>query len=326
MRRILPLILLFFALAPCIPLLAQDKQAVPSTWDKAYFLSGHSRARFALDLSEAVINGVEAEDFKAMEPEWKTGVKDMTLDFVQAFNKAAASGIQPFRIGSTMETELCFVLKVGDVTEGGACVEGVLEILSADGTLLFAKPVYARKGMFGTQLNLMGDALVVMGAALGGEVSNRFRAPDSNLKELKQAVKGLVKDGETIALRFEFSDYLLTQLVDREYAKAADEAFVAGMEKTFFDSFKASLAKSLGPVPEDKVFVAEENPSGAVMTVRFIAVANRQDETDMFAEVFLKKGDGTLVYGILNNGEITGLKKFCDLQMERMGKKLGKIK
>lgn len=309
-------------------LTAQDNpQTVPSTWDKAFCLSGHSRARFELDLSKAVINGVEAEDFKATEPEWKTGVQDMILDFVKAFNAAAAEGVLPMRIGPTMEADRCFLLHVGDVTEGGACVEGMLDIRSADGELLFSRPVYARKGIFGTQLNLMGDALELMGGNLGKEISNRLRAPDSNLKEIKQAIKDLVKGGESTAISVSFPDALLKSLEERGYAKSADEAFVKDMEKQFFDAFRTTLSKSLGSVPEDKLFIAGENPGGAVMKVCFVTLANIRDETELFAEVFLEGQDGKMTYGILCNDELTSLKKiFCSLQMEKMGKKLGKIK
>lgn len=303
------------------------QRTVPSSWNEMWFLSGLEKVRFALDLSGAVIDGVEAADYKEMESGWDEGVKDMTRRFISSFNKSAQSGYLPLRIGLATESDICFVLKVGEVTEDGSHVEGVFNTYDKNDNLLFSRKVSAEKGMFGSHLNLMGDALEKMGEDLGSAISNRIRdVSASNLKGFKQDIKSNILNGETIRVNVDVSSKTSKEIIDNGYASAVDDAFKADMEKTFRDAFYEALAKSLkGAVREDQV-VTGGGDDGLTLDVKVVNMYPREQYFIIVAELFLKRQDEHLSYGIIENGELKYPKTFCTIQMEKIGKSLGKIK
>lgn len=328
MKKFLLILTLLLPIVPATVYSQNNAQRpVPSEWSEMWFLSGLEKVRFALDLSDAVIDGVEAADYKEMESEWDEGVKDMTRRFISSFNKSAQNGYLPLRIGLATESDICLVLKVGEVTEDGSHVEGLFNAYDSNNNLLFSRKVSAVKGHFGSHLNLMGDALEKMGEELGFAITNRIRdVSASNLKDFKQIIKSNILNGETIRVNIDVSGKTAKDLVDNGFAANVDDAFEADIEKKFRNAFYDALAKSLkGAVREDQV-VTGDGDDGLTLDMIIVNIYPREQYFVVAAELFLKRQDDFLSYAIIDNVAPRYPKSFCTVQMEGLGKNLGKIK
>lgn len=327
MKKLLIIVLLLPLVAMADNPQNSAQRPVPSAWNEMWFLSGLVKARFALDLSDAVIDGVEAADYKETESEWDEGVNDMTRRFISSFNKSAQNGYLPLRIGLATESDICFVLKVGEVTEGGSHVEGGFNAYDKNDNLLFSRNVSSENGRFGSHLNLMGDALEKMGEELGYAIANRIRdVSTSNLKGIKQDIKSNILRGETIRINVDISNKMAKELIDNGYASVVDDAFKADMEKTFRDAFYEALAKSLkGSVREDQI-VTGGGDDDLTLVVKVVTMYPREQYYIIVAELFLRSQNELISYGIIENGEFKYPKTFCTIQMEKLGKNIGKIK
>lgn len=306
---------------------------VSTSWNDMPFLTGVFKARFVLDLSDALINGIEAADFPEIEPEWENGVKEMKLKFMSAFNNEAAKGIHPIRIGLNTEAPLTFFLVVTTVTEDGSLVNGIFEVRDSDNTLLFSKAVWAEKGHHGSVPNLMGDALEEMGEMIGRKLSGNVEVeiPVIDDQDIRNSIKAIVSNGESISINLKIAHNCAAQLLGKSYIKVVDAVQISELSSIFIDSFRKALSKSTGKtISEKEVFLGESNPGGAQITITLDSLYGRMDggfhNTFIAYVIIINTQDGQVISGVTENGEVTTIKNFMVKQMEDLGKKMGRFK
>lgn len=320
--------------------IAQNNSTDLNTWDDIIFLDGVHKARFVLDLSNALIDGIEASDFKEMDPNWDDGVKEMTMRFMSAFNNISANGINPLRIGVNTESDITLYLIVHKATDDGSHVYAQFEARNQEGQCLFSRSVEAEQGHRGTRLNLMGDALEKMGKQIALKITSILSkeskeieedAPDINDADIRPCLKRLMLGRESIAIHITVSERCASQLLGNKYITTFNDGIVYEMGQQFRDSFvKAFVKSSKNIYPMEKIFLGETNPDGATMHIEFAWLYGRMEggfhNTFIVSRVHITDKDGKQVSGVIETGVITTSRNFVAEQMTALGKKLGKVK
>lgn len=137
-----------------------------NSWKDLSFLSGEAQINFAVDFSRAIILDMDVEEFIAQEPDWDEGLAEMKAKFIQSFNKKS-----PIKAVTGEDTDYALVILPLKVTEKGSHIAGILKITDKSGNEVFLHRFDNEAGIFGSALNLMGDAF----EDLGEEMGNIFR-------------------------------------------------------------------------------------------------------------------------------------------------------
>lgn len=300
----------------------EDIDDVTSSWKELGFLVGEDKARFVLDLSDAIIVGVSAEDCKELEPKWDTEVKNMTSRFIAAFNSTTMKGDRSFKIGTNLESNLVFFLRVMDVTEKGSNVKAMFEVQDKQGTLLFSTEVKAERGMWGSKLNLMGDALEAIGEKIGKKISS-FELDN---KEIKSRVRDVIDDGEVIAVQVFISDLCARMLRNESYIRKVTDDLISQMG----ESFKAGFIDAYGKkhsINNGQMILYVDGYEGSVLNVYLLSFKQPPYTRDkiMRAEYTLITKDGEKSVGqdmvVGHNRKEPHLKI-----MNKLGSNLGSMK
>ena len=105
---------------------------------------------------------MDAEDFIAQELDWDKGLAEMKTKFIQAFNEKSS-----VRAVTSKETDYTLTIIPLTVTESGSHIKGILSITNKEGVEVFQHRFDNEAGMFGSAINLMGDAFEDLGEELG---------------------------------------------------------------------------------------------------------------------------------------------------------------
>ena len=328
MKRVIVYVLLFL-----LPFSAmgqesskKGKKADKSLWE---CLGGATKAKFVLDLSEAVIEGIEAGDYAVFEPDWDKEVLEMNKKFISSFNTASAKGPYPLRIGLTTQSDITIVIVVTTVTGDGSNVNANFEIRSKDGETLYTEPVSADEGRFGSVLNLMGDAFEKMGTRLGRKVSSRT-AGVSKVKEMdvKKAIVNVLQEDRSIAVHLVLSAELKEKLVRYNLSKPINTETERTLAEQFLSTFYSSLSRSFkGNIDPDRVFLATSNPDGALVTVNLVELrsGDEKDTMNILSDIIVKVNDSEPILGTVETGAPMAAKNYIVMQIRQIGNHLGAV-
>ena len=154
-------ILLYLSLI-ALPALSFAQKVKDHPWQDLSFLSGQSKINLVIDFSEATILNMDATDFISQESDWEKGVVEMRTKFIQAFNNKSK-----VRAANSTDTDYTLTIIPLTVTEKGSHVKGNLRITDKGGNEIFLHSFNNEAGMFGSAINLMGDAFEDLGEKLG---------------------------------------------------------------------------------------------------------------------------------------------------------------
>ena len=127
---------------------------------------------FSIDFTNSLINGFEVDEFIAQESDWAEGVNDMNTRFSTAFNREAYRGTYPHRLTAKKYKNYTINVQVQQVqtslfTKKRTWISVNITITDNNGDILFSTYIEESNGVFGTNLNLIGDALEAVGSRLG---------------------------------------------------------------------------------------------------------------------------------------------------------------
>lgn len=140
-----------------------------------------------IDFSEATILNWNAADFIASEPEWEEGIKEMRKKFTGAFNDETGTGKYPYRIGTYPDSKCTIIVKPLEVKEKGSHIKALINITNESGEVVFTRVMKGESGVFGTTVNLMGDAMEDLGENLGEKIHAYGKPGLSNFVSNKPA-------------------------------------------------------------------------------------------------------------------------------------------
>ncbi len=163
-------VVISICLAVVMGLSAQSEKE--NAWSDLSKFAEEVTFRYEIDFSKAIINAMDVEDFILQEDRWQDGVRTMNDRFMTAFNKEAYIGTSPHRIVPSKETPYTITLRVMQVSttlfsKRKTTITAVVVITDASGKEVFTKSIEGREGLFGTNMNLMGDAIENIGTTLG---------------------------------------------------------------------------------------------------------------------------------------------------------------
>lgn len=302
----------------------EDMDDVSSSWKELSFLVGEENAKFILDLSDAIITGVPVEDYKEIDEEWDTEVKNMTSRFIAAFNGATLKADRPFKIGLNMDSNLEFVLRILEASERGSNVRAQFEIQDKQENLLFSTEVKAERGMWGTRLNLMGDAL----EAMGEKIAKKICSLELDNKPLKLQLKNTIGNGETIAIRLNVSSRFSRELRDELKIRKVTEAIFEQM----VDSFESGFIEAYGKkhqIEASQLIRYTDGYEGNVLNLYLLSIKDDLKEMKMSTirvEYKLITDNGDVFVGMGKKGSKVSKKDAHLKHMKSLGSELGNIK
>lgn len=148
-------------------LFSSAQNPVQYKWADLGFISDTRKLNLVIDYSSADILGEDFVDFVAGEANWGSYEPEIRSKFIRAFNEEADKGTYPHRVGNYPDAEYTIVIHVGKVDDRGSNIKGTMDIVNAQGELVFTHKVEGNEGRFGSVCNLMGDALREMGEDIG---------------------------------------------------------------------------------------------------------------------------------------------------------------
>lgn len=146
----------------CLSLSIFAQNTPENSWKDLSFLDGQSQINFTVDFSRAIILDLDVEEFIAQEPDWDEGLAEMRAKFIQSFNEKS-----PVKAVTGEDTDYMLVVLPLSVTEKGSHIKGFLRIADKSGKEVFTHRFDNEAGIFGSALNLMGDAFEDLGEELG---------------------------------------------------------------------------------------------------------------------------------------------------------------
>jgi len=153
---------LLLSILACLSLSIFAQNTPENSWKDLSFLDGQSQINFTVDFSRAIILDMDVEEFIAQEPDWDEGLAEMRAKFIQAFNEKS-----PVKAVTGEDTDYMLVILPLKVTEKGSHVQGFFRIADQSGKEVFTHRFDNEAGIFGSALNLMGDAFEDLGEELG---------------------------------------------------------------------------------------------------------------------------------------------------------------
>jgi len=153
-----------------LPITTFAQKVTENDWYDLSAIKDIRKFNLEIDFSEAIILNWEAADFIAEEPAWEDGIKVMRKNFINAFHKQTGKGNYTYRIGNYPELQSTIYVKALEVKERGTHIDALITITNEDGDVVFTKKVKGESGLFGSTVNLMGDAMEDLGKVLGGKM------------------------------------------------------------------------------------------------------------------------------------------------------------
>ena len=169
-------LLVLISVSSFLSVVAQNE----SKWKDLSFLKDYKRILLKVDFSDAMVNYLSVDEFKSEEPDWDDGVQDMIRRMTAAFNAVVFSGPNALRLVSQGEAPVTMTVKVLQLTSthvsrSTTSMSVVIIISDMQNNELFRKRMNVEKGVYGSKLNLFGDAFERLGDSLGWKFVNYIR-------------------------------------------------------------------------------------------------------------------------------------------------------